>query len=156
MLLGYKLILCVITTTSVAAAWGEQDRADVCPRQPAEFAAVQSRVATNDPVAQTALASCYDLGLHVRPDGKQSIHWLTEAASQGYAPAQYELGRIYLYGRGVPADYAKALHVRSAIWPSCTSGVSASRPIPHELRSGIEKLLLRARRMRNCNWRGHS
>ena len=56
-----------------------------------------------------ALASCYDLGLHVQPDGKESIRWLTEAANQDYAPAQYELGRIYLYGRGVPIDYAKAL-----------------------------------------------
>jgi hypothetical protein len=55
------------------------------------------------------MASCYDLGLHVRPDGKESIRLLTEAANQGYAPAEYELGRIYLYGRGIPIDYVKAL-----------------------------------------------
>jgi TPR repeat protein len=34
---------------------------------------------------------------------------LTQAANQGYAPAQYEVGRIYLYGRGIPIDYAQAL-----------------------------------------------
>ncbi|HKF21685.1 MAG TPA: tetratricopeptide repeat protein [Candidatus Angelobacter sp.] len=104
----YKLILCVITTASVSAL-AQQGRPDLCPNEAKEFAVVQSRVAAKDPRAETALASCYDLGLHVQPDGKQSIHWLTEAANQGYAPAQYELGRIYLYGRGVPADYAKAL-----------------------------------------------
>jgi uncharacterized protein len=45
----------------------------------------------------------------VQPNGKESIRWLTEAANRGYAPAEYELGRIYLYGRGIPADYVKAL-----------------------------------------------
>jgi len=109
MILRNKLILCVLTATSVTAVLAQEGRSDVCPRTPEEFAAVRTRVAANDPVAQTALASCYDLGLHVQADGKQSIHWLTQAANQGYAPAQYELGRIYLYGRGVPADYGEAL-----------------------------------------------
>src|SRR5215471_5148219 len=104
----YKLILCVITTASVSAL-AQQGRPDLCPNEAKEFAVVQSRVAAKDPRAETALASCYDLGLHVQPDGKQSMHWLTEAANQGYVPAQYELGRTYLYGRGVPADYTKAL-----------------------------------------------
>lgn len=86
-----------------------QDRTPVCPRDADGFAAIQRKVEAHDPVAETELASCYDLGQHVKPDGKESIRWLTEAAGQGYGPAQYELGRIYLYGRGVPADYAKAL-----------------------------------------------
>lgn len=81
----------------------------MCPRDAEVFAAVQKKGELHDPVAETELASCYDLGQHVKPDGKESIRWLTDAAGQGYAPAQYELGRIYLYGRGVPADYAKAL-----------------------------------------------
>jgi TPR repeat protein len=37
------------------------------------------------------------------------MHWLSLAAEQGYAPAEYELGRTYLYGRGIPADYGKAI-----------------------------------------------
>ena len=37
------------------------------------------------------------------------MNWLERAANQGYAPAEYELGRIYLYGHGVDMDYAKAL-----------------------------------------------
>src|SRR5215471_4533715 len=86
-----------------------QDKTPLCPRDDAGFVATQRKVESGDPVAETELASCYDLGQHVKPDGKESIHWLIEAATQGYSPAQYELGRIYLYGRGVPADYDKAL-----------------------------------------------
>lgn len=105
---AYRLIVLTIAMliSGLAAA---QDKTPACPRDDAGFAAVQSKVEAHDPMAETELASCYDLGQHVKPDGKESIHWLTEAASQGYSPAQYELGRIYLYGRGVPADYDKAL-----------------------------------------------
>jgi TPR repeat protein len=90
-------------------ARSQEARTPVCPRDGEGFAAVQKKVKARDPAAETALASCYDLGLHVKADGKESMRWLNEAASQGYAPAEYELGRVYLYGRGVPADYAKAL-----------------------------------------------
>ncbi|HKV91503.1 MAG TPA: tetratricopeptide repeat protein [Candidatus Angelobacter sp.] len=105
---AYRFVFFAIATLSFSAA-SSQDRTPVCPRDTDGFAAMQKRVEARDPVAETELASCYDLGQHVKPDGKESIHWLTEAAGQGYGPAEYELGRIYLYGRGVPADYAKAL-----------------------------------------------
>jgi len=96
----------------ILASWsahGQQAKSDVCPRDDAAFAEAQKKASANDPAAQTALASCYDLGLHVQPNGKESIRLLTEAAGEGYAHAQYEIGRIYLYGRGIPADYSKAL-----------------------------------------------
>ncbi len=32
----------------------------------------------------------------------------TKAAEQGEAPAQYLLGAMYRFGKGVPQDYAKA------------------------------------------------
>ncbi len=104
----YRFAFFMIAAVSFGVA-GSQDRTPVCPRDAGDFAAVQKKAEAHDPMAETELASCYDLGQHVKPDGKESIHWLTEAAGQGYAPAQYELGRIYLYGRGVPADYARAL-----------------------------------------------
>ncbi len=97
----------IIAVATVSRAIGEEK--NICPRDDAEFATVQQRADAKDPAAQTALASCYDLGMHVAPNGKESIRLLGEAANQGYAPAEYELGRIYLYGRGIPADYAKAL-----------------------------------------------
>ena len=39
-------------------------------------------------------------------DDRKSI---MEAASRGDADAQYELGLMYLYGKGVPQDYAEAM-----------------------------------------------
>jgi TPR repeat protein len=104
-----KVFLFAIAIMGFGAARSQEARTPVCPRDGKDFAAVQQRADANDPVAQTALASCYDLGMHVQPDGKESIHWITRAANQGYVPAEYELGRIYLYGRGVNIDYAEAL-----------------------------------------------
>jgi uncharacterized protein len=104
-----NVLLFVVALANFAFATPQADRPDVCPREAKDFAVIKQRAEAKDPVAQTALASCYDLGQHVQPDGKESIRLLTEAAGQGYAPAQYEIGRIYLYGRGIPADYAKAL-----------------------------------------------
>jgi TPR repeat protein len=109
MIPGYSLRLFALTIISVSVATAEAGSSVVCPRDDKDFATVQQRADANDPVAQTALASCYDLGMHVKPDGKESIRWITKAANQGYAPAEYELGRIYLYGRGIPIDYAQAL-----------------------------------------------
>jgi len=101
--------LFLYTAVNLAAAQQQQGKSDVCPREATDFTAIQQRADANDPAAQAALASCYDLGMHVQPNGKESIRWLTQAANQGYAPAEYELGRIYLYGRGIEADYAQAL-----------------------------------------------
>ena len=116
------LLPLVLIIVSTALPVAQERRPDVCPRDAAGFAAIQKRAEAGDAVAQTALASCYDLGRHVQPNGKQSIRWLTEAANQGYAPAEYELGRIYLYGRGVPADYSRAL-----LWESKAAGQGDAR-----------------------------
>ncbi|MGZ4859429.1 MAG: tetratricopeptide repeat protein [Candidatus Angelobacter sp.] len=105
----YRALFFLITVVNLAAAAQQQGKSDVCPREAKEFTAVQRRAEANDAVAQMALASCYDLGMHVQPDGKESIRWLTQAANQDYVPAEYELARIYLYGRGIPIDYEKAL-----------------------------------------------
>ena len=104
-----QTVLLIFFTLTSWSGQAQQSRPDVCPRDDAAFADVQQKASAKAPVAQTALASCYDLGLHVQPDGKKSIQLLTEAAGEGYAHAQYEIGRIYLYGRGIPADYSKAL-----------------------------------------------
>src|SRR5438309_10016957 len=104
-----RLFLFAMATLSFGIARSQEARAPVCPRDDKEFIGIQQRADANDPAAQMALGSCYDLGMHVSPDGKELIRWLTKAANQGYAPAEYELGRIYLYGRGIPVDYAQAL-----------------------------------------------
>jgi TPR repeat protein len=109
MIKTYTSVFLLFTVLRIAAAAFAQGKSDVCPRDDKSFATIQQRADANDPAAQMALASCYDLGMHVQPDGKGSIRWITRAANQGYVPAEYELGRIYLYGRGIPIDYAQAL-----------------------------------------------
>jgi len=104
-----RLVLFIIATLSFGIARSQEARTPVCPRDDVSFATAQKKAEAKDPVAETTLASCYDLGMHVKPDGKESIRLLTDAANQGYAPAEYELGRIYLYGRGINTDYAQAL-----------------------------------------------
>jgi TPR repeat protein len=113
MIPAYKVRLFAIAMAISLSALAQAQRTDTCPREANDFTTVQQRAEAKDPASQTALASCYDLGMHVKPDGKASIGLLTKAANQGYAPAQYEVGRIYLYGRGIPIDYAQAL-----VWES--------------------------------------
>jgi TPR repeat protein len=108
-----SFFLLLVATLSFGIARSQEARTPVCPRDDKDFTAIQQRADANDPAAQAALASCYDLGMHVKPDGKESIRWITRAANQGYVPAEYELGRIYLYGRGINIDYPQAL-----VWES--------------------------------------
>src|SRR5260370_20720695 len=86
----------------------EKERRD-CPSDHDQFMKIQQDAEQNKPDAQTILASSYELGRNVEPNGKEAIRLLTRAAVLGYAPAQYEVGRTYLYGRGIPADYQLAL-----------------------------------------------
>ncbi|HEY2496788.1 MAG TPA: tetratricopeptide repeat protein [Candidatus Angelobacter sp.] len=109
MISRHKLHFFMLMIGSSIVAFAQAANSDVCPHDDKDFISIRQKAEAKDPSAQMALASCYDLGQHVQPDGKESIRLLTEAANQGYAPAQYEVGRIYLYGRGVPIDYDKAL-----------------------------------------------
>src|SRR6476646_11434068 len=109
MIPAYRLRLFVIATAISISSLAQAERPDACPRDDRDFTSVQQRADSNDAAAQMALASCYDLGMHVKPDGKESFRWITRAAEQGYVLAEYELGRIYLYGRGIESDYAQAL-----------------------------------------------
>ncbi|MFN5353031.1 MAG: tetratricopeptide repeat protein [Burkholderiaceae bacterium] len=53
----------------------------------------------------------YQLGLQAyeTDDFKQAAMWFQQAAEQGHADAQYYLGLIYQYGRGIKEDYDKAI-----------------------------------------------
>ncbi|KAG0319909.1 hypothetical protein BGZ99_004849 [Dissophora globulifera] len=60
--------------------------------------------------AQTALGDIHRRGVGVLRDSTKATKWLHMAADKGYAPAQAELGKIYLLGEmGVPPDYCRAL-----------------------------------------------
>jgi TPR repeat protein len=62
----------------------------------------------NDPVALTHLGVIYQIGLGAERDLNKSIKYYEEAASLGYAPAQYNLGLLYRSGLGVKQDYSAA------------------------------------------------
>jgi TPR repeat protein len=110
MLAAEKLIAVILLIAAPAVLAEEHDREkDSCPRGVAAFSGLQKRANGGNPEAQTLLATCYQLGRHVKPDHNQTMHWLTEAANQQYPQAEYELGRIYLYGRGISPDYQQAL-----------------------------------------------
>jgi TPR repeat protein len=105
-----RLVCSTILFISFSAQGGEREHERPrCPAGQSRFAQIQKRAEANDAESQTILASCYDLGRNVAASRKENIRWLTLAANQGYAPAEYELGRIYLYGSGIPADYQQAL-----------------------------------------------
>src|SRR5207245_8053334 len=97
-------LIFLVALSSYPAIAGDRD----CPADHGQFAKIQRDAEQNSAEAQTILASCYELGRNVDPNGKEAIRWLTRAAELGYAPAEYELGRTSLYGRGIPADYQLA------------------------------------------------
>ena len=65
----------------------------------------------NNAIAQTILGLRYLDGTDgVAVNLPQAVKYLTAAANQGQAVAQYRLGTLYERGQGVPADGAKAVH----------------------------------------------
>lgn len=65
----------------------------------------------NNPIAQTILGLRYLDGTGGTPVNlPQAVKYLTAAANQGQAVAQYRLGTLYERGQGVPANGAQAAH----------------------------------------------
>lgn len=60
MIPAYQLRLFVIAIAISISALAQAERTDACVRDEKDLTAVQQRADANDPVAQTALASCYD------------------------------------------------------------------------------------------------
>jgi TPR repeat protein len=44
----------------------------------------------------------------VKRDYAEAMAWFRKAAERGYAPAQYNLGKMYLKGQGVAVDREEA------------------------------------------------
>ena len=58
--------------------------------------------------AQIELANAYRKGIGATQDYKTAVKWFTLAAEQGNALAQYNLGRLYYLGKGVPKNLVYA------------------------------------------------
>ena len=62
-----------------------------------------------DSAAQYSLGYCYQKGIGVTKDEKQSVEWYRKAAEQGHAEAQAALGYCYQNGIGVTKDEKQAV-----------------------------------------------
>lgn len=75
-------------------------------RRASEF--ISSEAADNNPRALNALANQYYLGLGVEQDYAHAASLYHAAASQGYAPAELNLGHLYKQGLGVDKSVERA------------------------------------------------
>ena len=75
---------------------------------PMEF--LTERANTGDASAQNTLGEMYapNSGTGVTKDYVQAVKWFKQSAEQGYAAAQYNLGRMYTRGDGVSEDPIEA------------------------------------------------
>jgi TPR repeat protein len=64
------------------------------------------------------LGRMYRKGIGVVKDPTKAFHWYRKAAERGYATAQYQLGLIYLLGRGTArnAEEAKKWFLKASDW----------------------------------------
>jgi hypothetical protein len=62
----------------------------------------------------------------VKPDPKLALDWYRKAAEAGFAPAQFNLGRLYAAGTGVPKDFAEA---RKWLEQAERGGIAAARQV---------------------------
>lgn len=80
----------------------------------AELPAVRAAAEAGDAIAQYRLGRAYqrdDAGVRRQSDADQkSILWLSKAAVQGLAAAEYQLGVAYYYGRGTEKDISRAVY----------------------------------------------
>jgi Sel1 repeat len=53
----------------------------------------------------------YAQGQGVPKDNAEAVRWYRKAVDQNYAPAEYNLGRMYYYGQGVSQDRIEARHL---------------------------------------------
>lgn len=70
--------------------------------------AVRLYAQQNNPEAQIELALRYYAGHQVPQDFQEALKWMTRAAGEGSADAQYLLSRMYAEGIGVDADRSKS------------------------------------------------
>ena len=69
------------------------------------LAEVRARAAAGDVVAQFSLGSILYYG---EDELSQATDWFRKAATQGYAPAEFQMGQLYDFGFGVIGDAEQA------------------------------------------------
>lgn len=106
-----KIILilsCFLLLTGICVAQETEPSLLTAP----ELRQIQLQAEQGEAKAQNELGLLYEIGVDglLLKDYVKAAAWHRKAAAQNYANAQYDLGRMYLYGYGVDADYAMALN----------------------------------------------
>jgi len=100
---GLRLFVYVAFTAS-AAALGARAQTDNEVERP--FAAALRRANVGDVIAQFSLGSLLYYG---SKDTAQAVDWFRRAATQNYAPAEFQMGLMYDFGYGVVQNDTEAL-----------------------------------------------
>jgi TPR repeat protein len=74
-----------------------------------EFLGLRRRALYGDDSASFLMGMAYEIGYGVRQDCKTAAQWVSHAASEGNAVAQYNLGLRYRDGDGVPMSTEAAM-----------------------------------------------
>lgn len=76
---------------------------------PASAELVQMKAYEGEPVYQFLFGISFLVGNGSQEvDEYAAVNWIQKAADQGYAPAEYQLGQLYLEGRGLTQDHDRA------------------------------------------------
>ena len=81
------------------------------PSEDAKLPDLEKLAGEGNPVAQNLVGNAYAVGRGVTKDYAQAAKWYRQAADQAYAPAQNNLGWVYLQGGwGVTKDESEAVN----------------------------------------------
>jgi len=100
----FALFAAIIIAFCPAGSWAD-DTADI-----------RKKAGSGDAAAQFEMAQYYESEAdearsqrRVLRDQKRAVDWYTKAAEQGFAKAQFNLGRLYVLGKGVERDDAHGI-----------------------------------------------
>jgi uncharacterized protein len=101
------IVLAMMAFLGMSPAFAAQDTAESAAKK---FAELQKKAEDGDVAAQYSVGAAYFSGSPgVQKDYKQALDWLTRAAQEGHADAQFKLGSMYYNGYGVTEDRAETM-----------------------------------------------
>jgi TPR repeat protein len=93
---------------SLGLAWYQAPDPSAVPQKPLRERLLE-RAQKGDADAQYELGKNYETGrIGLPKDFTQAQHWYSEAAKQGDAYAEFALGVLFNFGKGVKRDYVQA------------------------------------------------
>lgn len=102
-----KLVYALIFSAAISSAAHAQYSSYSSQYDTMDINTLTNQAASGSQQAQFFLAKRLQKGQGVAKDASKAVYWYTRAAEKNIAPAQLNLGIMYLRGEGVPADMAK-------------------------------------------------